>query len=204
MTSPGSASVQMAVMGDQSRSRVLRCSSRNRDRRPIPNAVQTVKRDTIFTNVALRDRMARSGGKAMTTQCRTMRIDWRGKPWDPRVVTRRSSELALHSFAKADVQPIRLSGKPRRRADQRDPFRRAADRKLVPLAYQSFDWQHGTFLGATLASETTAAATGAVGVVRRDPMAMLPFCGYNMGDYWRSLARPWRSGHTKSTEDIPS
>jgi phosphoenolpyruvate carboxykinase (GTP) len=147
------------------------------------NAMATITKDTIFTNVALRsdgtvwweghDDPVPSGAQ-----------DWRGKPWDSR-----SGHPAAHPNARFTVS---LKQCPTYSSEWEKPegvpisaiLFGARRQRLVPLVYQSFNWQHGTFLGATLASETTAAATGAVGVVRRDPMAMLPFCGYNMGDYW--------------------
>jgi phosphoenolpyruvate carboxykinase (GTP) len=148
-----------------------------------PNAMSMVQHDTIFTNVALR-----SDGtvwwEGHDDPAPSSAEDWRGKAWNPS-----SGHPAAHPNSRFTVS---LQQCPTYSSEWENPqgvpisaiLFGARRNKLVPLVYQSFNWQHGTFLGATLASETTAAATGAVGVVRRDPMAMLPFCGYNMGDYW--------------------
>jgi len=148
------------------------------------NAVQTIKRDTIFTNVALRDD-GTVWWEGHDDPVPDNAQDWRGKPWDPE-----GGHPAAHPNARFTVS---IKQSPTNSPEWENPegvpisaiLFGARRQKMIPLAFQSFNWQHGTFLGATLASETTAAATGAVGVVRRDPMAMLPFCGYNMGDYWR-------------------
>lgn len=148
-----------------------------------PNAMKMVKKDTIFTNVALRpDGTVWWEGHDDPAPIHA--VDWRGKPWNPK-----SSHPAAHPNARFTVSIQRCPTQSRAwERPEGVPISAvlfgARRQKLVPLVYQSFNWQHGTFLGATLASETTAAATGAVGVVRHDPMAMLPFCGYNMGDYW--------------------
>jgi phosphoenolpyruvate carboxykinase (GTP) len=147
------------------------------------NAMATIQRDTIYTNVALRpDNTVWWEGHDDAPPPQA--TDWRGRPWTPA-----SSEPAAHPNSRFTVPADRCRTiSPRWTDPQGVPISAilfgARRQKLIPLVFQSFDWQHGTFLGATLASETTAAATGAVGVVRRDPMAMLPFCGYNMGDYW--------------------
>jgi phosphoenolpyruvate carboxykinase (GTP) len=147
------------------------------------NAMRMVTRDTIFTNVALRpDGTVWWEGHDDPVPYNAQ--DWRGKPWDPE-----GGHPAAHPNARFTVS---IKQCPSYSSEWEKPegvpisamLFGARRQKMIPLVYQSFNWQHGTFLGATLASETTAAATGAVGVVRRDPMAMLPFCGYNMGDYW--------------------
>ena len=158
-----------------------------------PNALATTKRDTIFTNVCLntKDMTVWWEGHDDPAPEPGYAINWKGEPWD------------YHTYNKADK--VNTSG-----AHPNSRFTAMAKNcpcvspefdsttgvpvsaiifggrraKTAPLVYQSFGWQHGTFVGSIMASETTAAASGAVGVVRRDPMAMRPFVGYNMGDYF--------------------
>jgi phosphoenolpyruvate carboxykinase (GTP) len=148
-----------------------------------PNAMATINRNTIYTNAALRpDRTVWWEGHDEPPGPGL--LDWQGRPWSAD-----SGEKAAHPNSRFTAPAEQCpSISPEWQSPQGVPIDAilfgARRQKVVPLVYESRSWQHGTFLGATLSSETTAAATGKVGVLRRDSMAMQPFCGYNMADYW--------------------
>lgn len=156
-----------------------------------PNALATTRRDTIFTNVVHDLDNNTVWWEGLDDNPPANAVDWKGNKWDYRKYDKKDkSTCGAHpnsrftalakncpcvssefdSLTGVPISAIIFGG------------RRA---KTAPLVYQSRDWQHGTFVGSIMASETTAAAAGAVGVVRRDPMAMRPFVGYDMGDYWQ-------------------
>jgi phosphoenolpyruvate carboxykinase (GTP) len=148
-----------------------------------PNAFDMIQRNTIYTNVALRpDGTVWWEGHDDPPPAEA--VDWQGRPWTPA-----SPEKAAHPNSRFTTPAAQCASiSPEFENPKGVPIDAmlfgARRQRRVPLVYQSRNWQHGTFLGATLSSETTAAATGKVGVLRRDPMAMLPFCGLNMGDYF--------------------
>jgi phosphoenolpyruvate carboxykinase (GTP) len=150
-----------------------------------PNALESTKKDTIFTNVAhdLDNNTVWWEGLNKTPPKNA--VDWKGNKWDAAsgvkgahpnsrfTAPARNCPCLSPEFENPDGVPLTAIVVGGRRA------------KTAPLVYEARDWEHGVFVGSVMASETTAAASGAVGVVRRDPMAMLPFCGYHMGDYFQ-------------------
>src|SRR5712671_269250 len=150
-----------------------------------PNATNMIQRNTIYTNVALRPD-GTPWWEGHDDPAPSEALDWQGRPWTPA-----SKEKAAHPNSRFTTPAIECASLSPEFANPNgvpiDAMLFGARRqRRVPLVFEARNWEHGTFLGATLSSETTAAATGKVGVLRRDPMAMLPFCGYNMGDYFQN------------------
>ncbi len=154
------------------------------------NALESTKRGTIFTNVALNTDDMTVWWEGLTKELPEHVIDWTGKPWNPEKFDKKDkSTCSAHPNSRFTAPAINCPCvSPEFNSKTGVPLsaiifggRRAS---TTPLVYQSRDWNHGVFVGSAMSSETTAAAAGAVGVLRHDPMAMKPFAGYHMGDYF--------------------
>jgi phosphoenolpyruvate carboxykinase (GTP) len=155
-----------------------------------PNMVETIKKNTIYTNVLLKPD-GTVWWEGADGEVPSSGVDWQGLPWNPGMLDGQGNPIKGAHPNSRFTAPISNCPSASFRLEQHHGVpisaivfggRRA---HLAPLVYESFSWQHGVFVGATMSSELTAAQVGRIGQVRRDPMAMLPFCGYNMADYFR-------------------
>ena len=146
-----------------------------------PNAYETIRHDTIFTNVAV---TAENDPWWEDKETGEAAVDWQGRSYDTMSGPAAHPNSRFTVSAKNNPSYSSLAEAPEGVPITAVVFG-GRRRELTPLVYQAKDWAHGVLVGASVASETTAAATGEVGIVRRDPMAMKPFCGYNFADYWR-------------------
>ncbi|MBI4550060.1 MAG: phosphoenolpyruvate carboxykinase (GTP) [Candidatus Omnitrophica bacterium] len=150
-----------------------------------PNAMRTIQKNSIYTNVAKKPD-GTVWWEGMDEEPPAEALDWRGKTWTPASPSKAAHPNARFTAPAAQCPSISREWQNPRGVPISAIVFGSRRSRLAPLVYESKNWQHGTFIGSSMASETTAAAQGPTGVTRRDPMAMLPFCGYHVGDYFQN------------------
>lgn len=149
-----------------------------------PNALASTQQGTIFTNVVHNLENNTVWWEGLDKNPPTNAVDWKGNKWDPTSGEKGAHPNSRFTAPAANCPCISSEFESKKGVPISALVFGGRRAKTAPLVYQARDWNHGVFVGSAMASETTAAASGAVGVVRRDPMAMIPFCGYNMGEYF--------------------